>query len=113
MLNLVLVNFMVLSILGLFLIILAGLSLSFHTKTVLTALKDRKYCTGLIVGTAILSTSVKRNDDYMIGRLNILRLSHKVVTLPPWLTMSSLPVTTSNGIILISSLPESPTYSAK
>ena len=35
-------NFMVLSILGLFLIILAGLSLSFHTKTVLTALKDRK-----------------------------------------------------------------------
>ena len=36
------VNFMVLSILGLFLIILAGLSLSFHTKTVLTALKDRK-----------------------------------------------------------------------
>ena len=46
-------------------------------------------------------------------RLNILRLSHKVVTLPPWLTMSSLPVTTSNGTILISSLPESPTYSAK
>ena len=41
-LNLVSVNFMVLSILGLFLIILAGLSLSFHTKTVLTALKDRK-----------------------------------------------------------------------
>ena len=41
-LNLVLVNFMVLSILGLFLIIHAGLSLSFHTKTVLTALKDRK-----------------------------------------------------------------------
>ena len=40
-LNLVLVNFMVLSILGLFLIILAGLSLSFHTKTVLAALKDR------------------------------------------------------------------------
>ena len=37
-----LVNFMVLSILGLFLIILAELSLSFHTKTVLTALKDRK-----------------------------------------------------------------------
>ena len=32
-------------------------------------------------------TSVKRNDDYMIGRLNILRLSHKVVTLPLWLTM--------------------------
>ena len=30
-------------------------------------------CIGLIVGTAILSTSVKRNDDYMIGRLNILR----------------------------------------
>ena len=41
------------------------------------------------------------------------RLSHKVVTLLPWLTMSSLPVTTSNGTILISSLPESPTYSAK
>ena len=41
-LNLVLVNFMVLSILGLFLMILAGLSLSFHTKTALTALKDRK-----------------------------------------------------------------------
>ena len=41
-LNLVLVNFMVLSILGLFLIMLAELSLSFHTKTVLTALKDRK-----------------------------------------------------------------------
>ena len=40
--NLVLVNFMVLSILGLFLIILAGLSLSFHTKTILAALKDRK-----------------------------------------------------------------------
>ena len=33
-LNLVLVNFMVLSILRLFLIIHAGLSLSFHTKTV-------------------------------------------------------------------------------
>ena len=78
-LNLVLVNFMVLSILGLFLIILAGLSLSFHTKPVLAALKDRKLCTGLIVGTAVLSTSVKRNDDNMIGRLNILRLSHKVV----------------------------------
>ena len=30
---------------------------------------------------------VKRNDDYMIGRLNILRLSHKVVPLPLWLTM--------------------------
>ena len=41
-LNLVLVNFMVLSILGLFFIILAGLSPSFHTKTVLAALKDRK-----------------------------------------------------------------------
>ena len=94
------------------LIILAELSLSFHTKTVLTALKDRKYCTGLIVGTAIFSTSVKRNDGYMIGRLNILRFSHKVVTLPPWLTMSSLPVTTSNGTILIFSLPESQ-YSAK
>ena len=40
--NLVLVNSMVLSILGLFLILLAGLSLSFHTKTVLAALKDRK-----------------------------------------------------------------------
>ena len=80
-LNLVLVNFMVLSILRLFLIILAGLSLSFHTKTVLAALKGRKLCTGLIVGTAVLSTSVKRNDDYMIGRLNILRLSHKVVKL--------------------------------
>ena len=55
----------------------------------------------------------KTKRDFMIGRLNILRLSHKVVTLPPWLTMSSLPVTTSNGTILISSLPESPTYSAK
>ena len=32
-LNLVLINFMVLSILGLFLIILVGLNLSFHTKT--------------------------------------------------------------------------------
>ena len=41
-LNLVSVNFMVLSILGLFLIILEGLSLSFHTKSVLVALKDRK-----------------------------------------------------------------------
>ena len=40
--NLVLVNFMVLSILGLYLIIRAGLSLSFHTKTVLAALKDRE-----------------------------------------------------------------------
>ena len=68
-------------------IILAGLSLSFHTKTVLAALKDRKKCTGLIVGTAVLSTSVKRNDDYMIGRLNILRLSLKIVTLPLELTM--------------------------
>ena len=57
--------------------------------------------------------AVKRNDDYMIGRLNILRLSHKVVTLPPWLTMSSLPVATSNGTILIFSLPVSQTYSAK
>ena len=38
-LNLVLVNFMVLSILRLFLIIHAGLSLSFHTKIVLAALK--------------------------------------------------------------------------
>ena len=25
----------------------------------------------------------------MIGRLNILRLSHKIVTLPLWLTMST------------------------
>ena len=33
---------MVMSILGLFLIILAGLSLSFHTKIVLAALKDQK-----------------------------------------------------------------------
>ena len=41
-LNLVLVNFMVLSILRLFLIIHAGLSLSFHSKTVLAALTDRK-----------------------------------------------------------------------
>ena len=41
-LNLVLVNFMALSILGLFLIIHAGLSLSFHTKTVSAALEDRK-----------------------------------------------------------------------
>ena len=41
-LNLVLVNFMVMSILGLFLIIIAGLRLSFHTKTVLAARKDRK-----------------------------------------------------------------------
>ena len=41
-LNLVLVNFMVLSTLRLFLIIHVGLSLSFHTKTVLAALKDRK-----------------------------------------------------------------------
>ena len=68
---------------------------------------------GLIVGTAILSTLVKRNDDYMIGRLNIFRFSHGVVTLPLWLTMLSLPVTTSNGTILISSLLESPTCSAK
>ena len=89
-LNLVLVNCMVLSILGLFLLILAGLRLSFHRshkKTVLAGLKDRKKCTGLVVGTAIVSTSVKRNDDYMIGRLNILRLSYKIVTLPLWLTM--------------------------
>ena len=41
-LNLVLVNFMVLSILGVFFIMLAGLSLSFHVKTILAALKDRK-----------------------------------------------------------------------
>ena len=34
-----------------------------------------------------LSASVKRNDDYMIGRLNILRLSLKIVTLPLGLTM--------------------------
>ena len=39
--NLVLVNFMVF-VLRLFLIKLAGLCLSFHTKTVLAALKDRK-----------------------------------------------------------------------
>jgi len=58
-LNYVLVNFMVMSILGLFLIILAGLSLSFHTKTVLAALKDRKSCTSLVVGIVIFSTSVK------------------------------------------------------
>ena len=44
--NLVLVNFMVLSIIKLFLIILAGLSLSFHTKTVLAALKDRSSVQG-------------------------------------------------------------------
>ena len=42
--------------------------------------------TGLIVGTAILSTSVKRNDDYMIGRLNILRLSQ---LLGAWITLST------------------------
>ena len=41
-LNLVSANFMVSSILGLFLTILAGLSLSFDTKTVLSTLKDRK-----------------------------------------------------------------------
>ena len=40
--NLVLVDFTVLSILGLYLIILAGLSLSFPKKTVLAALKDRE-----------------------------------------------------------------------
>ena len=41
-LNPVLVNFKILSILGLFLIILVGLSLSFRTKTFLATLKDRK-----------------------------------------------------------------------
>ena len=54
-------------------------------------------CIGLIVGTAILSTSVKRNDDYIIGRLNILRLSA---------------ISTGHNIKwdhLISSLRESPT----
>ena len=114
MLNLVLVNFMVLSIfIGLFLIIPAGLSLSFRTKTALAALKDRRWCARLVVGTAILSTSIKLNDDYMIGRLNILRLSHRIVALPLWLTMQSLLVTTSNGTTLKSSLLESPTYSVK
>ena len=37
--------------------------------------------------TQAISTSEKLNDDYMTGKLNILRLSHKVVTLPLWLTM--------------------------
>ena len=45
-LNLVLVNFMVLSNLALFLIILTRLRLSFHTKTVLAALKDRSSVQG-------------------------------------------------------------------
>ena len=99
--------------LGLFLITLAGLSLSFHTKTVLAALKDRKYFTRVVLGTAVLSTSVKLNDDYMIGRLNISRLSHKIVTPPLWLTMKSLPVTSLNGTMLKSSLLRSPTDSAK
>ena len=51
----------------------------------------------------------KRNDDYMIGRLNILRLSRFRFGWPCNLYL----VTTSNGTILISSLLESPTYSAK
>ena len=46
-LNLVLVNFMVLSILRLFLIIHAGLSLSFHTKTVLAESSVQGWLLGL------------------------------------------------------------------
>ena len=49
----------------------------------------------------------------MIGRLNISRLSHKLVTLPLLLTMSSSLVTTSNGSILKSSLMESLTCSVE
>ena len=75
---------MVLSILGLFLIILAGLSLSFQYKDRFSRSQRSKIVYRVVSGTAILSTSVNRNDDYMIGRMNISRLSH---TLPLWLTM--------------------------
>ena len=45
---------------------------------VMTALKDLKSCTRQVVGAAVLSTSVKLNDDYMTGGPNIPRLSHKI-----------------------------------
>jgi len=77
-LNLVLVNFMAMSILGLFLIILAGVSLSFHTKTVLAAHKDRKLCTRLVVGTAILFMSVKRKRVLQGGLCS--RVPFKILT---------------------------------
>ena len=48
--------------------------------------------------------------DVVTGRDDMVSQGGSV---KPWLTMSSQPVTTSNGIILIASLPESPTYSAK
>ena len=82
-LNLVLVNFMVVNVnIRIIFNNTCRVKSFLHTKTVLAALKDRKWCTGLVVGTAIFSTSIKGNDDYMIGRPNILRLSHNVVTLP-------------------------------
>ena len=94
-LNLVLVNFMVLSILGLFLNNTCRIKSFFPYKDRINRSQRSKVvyrancwdCDSFYVG--------KTKRDFMIGRLNILRLSHKVVTLQPWLTMSSLPVTTS------------------
>ena len=45
-------------------------------------------------------TSVKQNDNLMIGKLSTSRPSLKMITRQPLLTMSKPPDTTSSGIIL-------------
>ena len=73
-LNLALKNFMVVSILRLFFKTLAGLSLFFLTKIVLAVHKNQKLYIKLVVGTAILFTLVKLNEDYMTGKPNTSKL---------------------------------------
>ena len=113
-LNLVLVSFMAVSILGLFFKTLAGLSLFFFpTKIVSVVLKDQKQYTKPVVRTVIPSTSAKQKEDCMTGSPSISKLLHKSATPLLLQTIQFLPVITSNGTILKSSQLESPTCSVK
>ena len=68
----------------------------FRTKTALIVLSDLRSFTK----TAMMFILVKQNDDFMTGKLNILRPSLKAITYQLSLIISLPRAITSNGIIL-------------
>jgi len=84
---------MVLSTSGLFFRTLAELSLSFRTKIVSTAFRNRRLSSKPVAGIVMLSTSVKPKD-YMTERRSTSKLSIKLVT-PALLLIIELQLTST------------------
>ena len=74
------ISFMVSSTSGLFFRTLAALSLSFLIKIVSIGRRKRTLPIKLVAGIAILFTSAKLKEDYMIKRLSTSKLSLKLAT---------------------------------